>query len=173
MAAFGSFWDAIFCLLSEVQIWALVHSCRWGSGVASFKCHTAESASRGEAGRCAAMICGCHFCAQSPGCSLTEDHSSSTVHPGMAVLYLRSWGPLSLLNTFTFPAFMLSRVSVASAFMATPAAPASWGWGSHLCCPFPSRVTCSDGWNAAEGGGEASLAVFPESEEGQERLWEA
>lgn len=59
---------------------------------------------------------------------------------------------------------MLSRVSVASAFMATPVAPASWGQGSHLCCPFPSRVTCSDGWNAAEGGGEAGLAVFPESE---------
>ena len=99
-AAFGSFSDAIFRLLCEAQIWALVHSCRWGSGLASFKCHTAESASREEAGRCAAMICGCHFCAQSPGCSLTGDHSSSTAHPGMAVLYSRSWGALSLLNTF-------------------------------------------------------------------------
>lgn len=86
-AAFGSFSDAIFRLLSEAQIWALVHSCRWGSGLTSFKCHTAKSASLGEAGRCAAMICGCHFCAQSPGCSLPGDHSSSTVHPGMAVLY--------------------------------------------------------------------------------------
>ena len=79
------------------------------------------------------------------------------------------WGALSLLNTVTFPAFMLSRVSVASASMVTAVAPASWGGagrgGEGHTCVAPSP----QGWLALmdgmqQKGWEASLAVCPGSE---------